>query len=496
MNAVVIACNGLHLGFLGAYGNPWIETPSLDRLASEGTVFDQHFAENLTTLPTRRSWWTGRYGFSDPTCGWTPLRSDELILPDVLWKQGVRTMLISDVPYLREVGNGFGRGFDEVMWVRGSGYDAFVPATDPAAGLADLANEPGLPVPGEDDPDHAIWVARWSQFLRNRAVLRSNEDEAHTNVARTVESAIEWLERRGNERWPFLLWLDLFSPHGPWDPPEPYRSQYATVGPDDFETDEGGDIAEEMLDDEVDLADVRVLIDVPPGAVGDVLSEAEIFRLRRTYAGCVMLLDRQVGKLLAALGRLGRLEDTLVVFTADQGEPLGEHGYVRRYRPWLHEELVHTPLFIRLPRAEHGGQRSQAIVQTVDLLPTLIRALGARLPEEPEVHGRDLLPLIRGDTLKVRDYACMGMDVEEFAIRTLAWHLVVPIEPDPDDEPRGVRLFRKPEDRWEQNDVVGQHPEVADQLELVLRRFAEALGRDTLAALPPLRDVGGLSHGL
>ena len=77
MNVIVVACNSLHLGFLGPYGNGWIETPHLDRLAAEGVVFDHHFPENLTTLPTRRSWWTGRYGFPDPEQGWTPLRIDE-----------------------------------------------------------------------------------------------------------------------------------------------------------------------------------------------------------------------------------------------------------------------------------------------------------------------------------------------------------------------------------------------------------------------------------
>src|SRR3954471_7791979 len=88
MNVIVVVCNSLHLGFLGAYGNAWIETPHLDRLASEGVVFDHHFPENLTTLPTRRSWWTGRYGFPDVDSGWTALRPDEAILPDLLWDKG------------------------------------------------------------------------------------------------------------------------------------------------------------------------------------------------------------------------------------------------------------------------------------------------------------------------------------------------------------------------------------------------------------------------
>ena len=104
------------------------------------------------------------------------------------------------------------------------------------------------------------------------------------------------------------------------------------------------------------------------------------------------------------------------------------------------------------------------------------------------IHGHDLLPLIRGEQTKVRDYACMGMDVEEFAIRTHLWHLIVPLESDP-DEPRSAELYRKPEDRWDQNNVIEQHPEVADQLELALRRFVEALGRDALEDLVPLRDI-------
>ena len=85
----------------------------------------------------------------------------------------------------------------------------------------------------------------------------------------------------------------------------------------------------------------------------------------------------------------------------------------------------------------------------------------------------------------------MGMDVEEFAIRTHLWHLIVPVVADP-DEPRSAELYRKPEDRWDQNNVIEQHPEVADQLELVARRFVEALGRDSLEDLAPLRDIARL----
>ena len=101
--------------------------------------------------------------------------------------------------------------------------------------------------------------------------------------------------------------------------------------------------------------------------------------------------------------------------------------------------------------------------------------------------------MIRGERTKLRDYACLGMDVEEFAIRTHNWHLILPLEFDP-EEPRTVELYRKPEDRWEQNDVAEQHAEVAEHLELVLRRFAEAIPRDGLEELPPLRDIARFTN--
>ena len=88
----------------------------------------------------------------------------------------------------------------------------------------------------------------------------------------------------------------------------------------------------------------------------------------------------------------------------------------------------------------------------------------------------------------MRDYACLGMDLAEFAIRTHLWHLILPIEIDP-EEPRSAELYRKPEDRWDQNNVIEQHVEVAEHLELALRRFVEHLRSGGTEELPPLRDV-------
>ena len=105
---------------------------------------------------------------------------------------------------------------------------------------------------------------RWEQFLRTgpccvrpRGEHGSCQDDA---------DGIHWLERRAPRSEPFLLWLDLFSLHGPWDPPQPYRDQYAAVDPDELEAGEEGDLVEETadVDEEIDIEDVPALIDVPP----------------------------------------------------------------------------------------------------------------------------------------------------------------------------------------------------------------------------------------
>ena len=306
MNVIVVVCNSLHLGFLGRYGNGWIETPNLDRLAAEGVVFDHHFPENLTTLPTRRSWWTGRYGFPDPEQGWTPLRPDEPILPDLLWNQGVRTALISDVPLLREAGHGFGRGFDEVVWVRGSGVRPARPAGRPAGREGPARGRAGAAAAARGRPrPRALEGALGAVPAQpGGAADRRRGEHGRGPDGPRGDRLARAPGRRSRD--PFLLWLDLFSPHGPWDPPEPYRDQYATAEPDEFEAGEEGDLVEERRGRGRSTSRrCRVLIDVPAGAVGDVLDEAELLRLRRTYAGTVTLVDRWLGELFDALEAAG-----------------------------------------------------------------------------------------------------------------------------------------------------------------------------------------------
>ena len=176
-------------------------------------------------------------------------------------------------------------------------------------------------------------------------------------------------------------------------------------------------------------------------------------------------------KLLDHVRATSDFDHTLLCVMGRSGLPLGEHGMIGTPRPWLHDELVHVPMLLRLPRAAEAGLRIDALTQPVDLLPTFLEALGEPLPA---MHGHSLWPLIRSETAEVRPYAVSGLRVdghESWLLRSVEWALHLPI----DAAERAPQLFVKPEDRWEVNDLYQQQIESADVMEKALRQFAAAI---------------------
>ena len=166
----------------------------------------------------------------------------------------------------------------------------------------------------------------------------------------------------------------------------------------------------------------------------------------------------------------------MIIVTADRGFPLGEHGLVGASRPWLHQELVHIPLIIRMPHGAAGGARIGALTQPVDLMPTLLEAFDLT---SLDCHGSSLLPLIRGEQERIRDYACSGLEIGgelEYSLRTPDWAFLLPENPSSGGlRPllRDRQLYVKPDDRWEVNNVLQHHFELAEQFEQVLRTFVK-----------------------
>ncbi len=416
--AVVVSFDHLHAGFVGCCGNDWVETPNFDRLATEAVVFDQHFCENLDTAAANHAWWTGRCQFPlDPQRqrGCPPF-------VDALHSRNVATCLI----------------------VESDGSDD----ADVAPPFGEVISSPGV-----DGFDAA---------------------EAETPFARLVARCREWLRESSPRKGPALLWMKSRGVPSPWVPPQAFGELYL---------DEFGLAGEP--DDEVAAGSEAAAADEDAGAPDERVSQVGADRsldwryAAAMYAAYVTLIDRGLGRLLGALRETPGWEQALLIVTAAAGQSLGEHEPVGAETNPLRSESLQTPLWIRVPGTDQGGTRRQALVQSIDVAPTLIDWFcGAAdvKPTEPPgagVAGRSLLPLIWNQTVAQHEWLIMGRGRAEWGIRTPEFFYVEPGDGNIETDGSRAVLFEKPPDRWDQSDVLSQYPQVAEELRTALRREIE-----------------------
>lgn len=459
MNIIVICTDSLRVDHVGAYGSR-VATPNFDRLAADATLFRHAYSENLPTVPTRTVWWTGRY--QSPFRGWQPLEPTDYVLPEILWDRGFVSALVTDTYHLHKPIFNFGRGFDEVVFIRGQEYDPWV--LDESIPV-DLNAHHKL----RGDSTDALWQPRFAQYLRNVA---GRKEEAEYSAAKVSRAAIEWLQKatlRQKDR--LFLWVDFFDPHEPWDPPPAYVAPYR-------------DPPYRGVD----------IWDPVPGEVAGYLSPEEVRHIKANYAGEVTFVDACVGKLLAEIRRLGLYDDTLLMWVSDHGEPFGEHGIIRKARPWLYEELVHIPWVVRLRGGEGVGKVVDALVQPTDLLPTVLDLLAVETPltlpyvapqrgpvvfpqdvvletRKIELTGKSLVPLIRGETSRWRDFALAGHFRQQWAAYTQDWAYLLTLN----TTERSPELYNRRVDLAQRHNVVEDERAIARDLELELRRFVAQL---------------------
>ena len=187
-------------------------------------------------------------------------------------------------------------------------------------------------------------------------------------------------------------------------------------------------------------------------------SEEEIAYIRGLYAGEVAYVDHYLGVLLDKLRELGFFENSLIVFVADHGHPLADHGKFLKGGDRMYSELLKVPFMIRFPGGEHGGQRLDAISQFQDVLPTILDAIGMGNTLET-LHGRSLMPLIRGETDSIREAIVTGYhQAPDRCIRDKTWSYIRRPEGEPDE------LYNLIEDPQERRNQIDEHPEEAARL--------------------------------
>ncbi len=357
MNFIVIVSDTLRRDHLGWYGNEWISTPHLDAFAAKCISFERAYSGSFPTVPHRRDLMTGR--FTSSYTPWAPLSIDEVVLQQVLSENGYITMMVADCPHILENGFFYDRGFDGFEWIRGQESDRW-------------KTHPYEPPPPCSPAKIRNFARHRERHLRNIAWWRSEED---TFVARTARAAMEWLEHNYREK--FFLYVDTFDPHEPWDAPQWYVDMYDA----DYD-------GEKVNYPQYDYWRT-------------FMTERELKHSRALYAAEVTLVDRWIGRLLEKVEDLGLLENTVVIFTTDHGFLLGEHDFIGKsmirnnvfsYIP-LFEEINHIPMLVHVPGC--SPRRTPAMVQPMDIMPTLLDLAGIEIPET--VHGESFVRVIEGE---------------------------------------------------------------------------------------------------
>ncbi len=365
---------------ISAYGSRINQTPHIDRLATGGMRFDQCYVPNSICAPVRATVQTGKYPH----------------------KHGVITNR---------------NRFDNTQWtfpgqLQAAGYQtAFI-------GKWHLKSEPvGF--------DHYERLVGQGPYYNPR-MIRNGEQVRHTGYTTHVitDLALEWLKEQRDPEKPFMLMYQHKAPHRPWDPGPDYLNHYDDVfipePPTLFEDypERGLAVRQQDMTIAETLSD-RDLKFVPPpnltpeqqarwdAAYGPknqafrqaMLSGRDLVRWKyqryiKDYLRCIAAVDDDLGRLLDYLDEADLADDTVVIYTSDQGFYLGEHGWFDKR--WMYEETLRTPLIVRWPGVVEAGTFCDAIVSPIDFAPTLLDIASARW-DEP-LDGRSFLPLLKGQT--------------------------------------------------------------------------------------------------
>lgn len=300
LNILIFTLDTTRSDHIGCYGYPSINTPNIDYVANEGILFQNATSQSPLTLPSHSSIFTGTYppfhGVKDN--GGFYLEEDKVTLAELLQAKG---------------------------WVTGAFVGAFV-----------LDSRWGL----DQGFDHYYDNFDFAKY--KRISLASVQREG----GEVIKAFFEWFDKNSNER--FFSWIHLYDPHTPYDPPEPFKSQYENQ---------------------------------PFGS----------------YDGEIAYVDFLIGKVLDSLREKKLLDKTIIVIVGDHGESLGEH-HESAHGFFIYDATVSVPMIIRLPSASLKGKTIASQVQNVDIMPTLCEILD--LPISENVQGESLLPLITGRKMK------------------------------------------------------------------------------------------------
>ncbi|QDT94108.1 sulfatase [Gimesia algae] len=357
---------------LACYGHPLVKTPHLDQLAAEGVLFKRAYCQQALCNPSRASLMTGRRPDTleiwDLPTHFREVDADIVTLPQLFKQQGYFTQNIGKIFHnWRQKIEG-----DPASWS--------VPAVMHFARHDD--DQPLL----NDNRELPVNLAK-----APRSESRDVPDSAYFD-GRIADLAVKALQEVKKKQQPFFLAVGFWKPHLPFNPPKKYWDLYddspITVPDNPQPPKNAPDVA---------LHDSREIL----RAVDGKLTDAQIIELRTGYLAGISYLDAQIGKVLAELDRLGLRENTIIVFWSDHGFHLGEHGLWCKTSNFENDARV--PLMIATPQMQQAGKTAEALVELLDMYPTLVELCD--LPSPGKLEGKSLVPVLNDPTQSVKPAA-------------------------------------------------------------------------------------------
>lgn len=346
---------------LSVYGSKLIQTPHMDRLAQEGIKFENCFVTNSICTPSRAVMLTGKYSHLNGVPVFNHLDNSQPLLSKYLQQAGYHTGVIG-------------------KWHLG-GNNPQRPDDGKPAGF-DYWNI----LPGQGAYFDPVMIE-----MGERKKLKGYTTDLITDLS------INFVKQRPANK-PFFLMYHHKAPHRNWQPAEKYRKQFENIElplPATFDDDYQGKAdasRQATMHIDEDLTESDLKMKPPAGLSGYELKKWKYQRYMRDYLACVQSVDDNIGRFLAYLDQSGLAQNTIVIYTSDQGFFLGEHNFFDKR--FMYEESLRAPLLVRWPAQIKPGSVSSGIVLNLDFAPTLLDAAGAKIPAD--MQGRSFLPLLRG----------------------------------------------------------------------------------------------------
>lgn len=413
LNVLFITVDTLRADHLGSYGYVRDTSPNTDKLAKEGILFSQAVVQWPKTRPSLTSMLTSTYGYYN----------GEIRFNDLRRKVNSHLVLLPEI-------------------LKNASYNTVAIVSN-----GNLAAE-----------------YNFNQGIDTHIEVWREHKNKEANYV--TEYALSWL-KENSSRGKFFMWIHYVDPHAKYQPPEPYHEMY--VGDKFYYGSKTIPINNNHHEERnKDMGGIW-----PERQLGN---HQELDYYIAQYDAEIRYTDENVGKVLDAVKALGLSDNTIIIFTADHGESLGEHDYYFDHGRLPYDTCVRVPLIIKVPGLKSGIKVIDHPVELIDMMPTVLDILS--IPVNKEAQGKSLLPLMLGDDDGISEYAFTEAGYKQNyqrMIRTKKWKLIY--VPDKEDQNimQGMpfELYDMERDPWELNNLVKVETNIADELKRELFKWME-----------------------